>query len=591
MARRIIGTDTETFLGFAILITKPHAFCEPQSFEDCIEFLMQDRELACWNADYDCQAVLKWLPAPVRDRLSLLGEVRYKEYRIKYVPHKFMRVWFHSYNGAKERLLFTIYDMRQFYACSLAKAAEKLGVQRKGDIPKSWYTQMWAKLKDPKTRPKVLAYALGDAQTLQQIIDRTAESFAAAGLAFERPFSNASFAERYFRKNFTYRRNKDAEKYARRAYHGGRIECLKAGYFPRAFHYDIHSAYPSAIATLVKPDGDWHYEKNPKEIRPDAIYAFIDCEFVIPRSYHVGPIPIRRRSGAIFYPTGRLRKTVTLTEFRYMERRGIPIRIFSAWVHIWPSWTYPFGEIAEIYKRRKQDAKADYALKIVMNSVYGKMAQILESRIRTNKVDHRAEIFDDRVWRKREKWKEHTSFVYASEITARIRIKLLEDIPPETVISYSTDGVFTTCEVSIPTGSGLGEWSNVEEVRNLVVVGSGVYCYEYEDKNPKSPTFGQWIPEVKFRGFSPGIDLRAMLTRAGRRHFIGLKVLRNTSLKQAKKGGKPSTMNVLERVTRYLDVNFDTKRNWPKKWSAKEITEQTFNSKPWAYYGIVKVRR
>jgi len=578
---RIIATDTETQSGLAILITKPWSFCEPRNWDECIDYLKVDKEMACWNADYDCQALMKHLPRPVRDRIALLGQATYGEYLIKYIPHKFMKVW-KEING-KTRAVFTIYDMRQFYNCSLARAAEKLGVLRKGDIPKSWYTQMRAKLVDPRTRPRVLNYALRDAQTLQQIIDKTVDSFTAAKLKFEKPYSNASFAERYFRKRFQYRRNYGAEKFARAAYHGGRIECLMTGFFKFAYYYDIHSAYPSIIANLIKPDGEWYYEENPKEIRPDCIYAFIDCKIHIPKSEHVGAIPVRRRSGAILYPVGKFRKTITLTEYKYLVGRGFTVRICRAWFHIWASGERPFSDISEIYTRRKNDPKADYALKIVMNSVYGKMAQILESRVRTNKVDMHAEIFDDRIWRKQQRWKDHTSFVYAAEITAQIRIKLLQDIPAEHVISYSTDGVFTTRPLKhLREGEGLGEWSPAKKVKNLIVVGSGVYTYyDLEDKKQV----------VRFRGFSPAIDLVAMLRRAGRRHSIGMKVLRNTSMRQSAKGGeRQNKMNVLEQVTRYMDVNFDNKRNWAERWNAGELTKRQYRSKPWTYYRPITLK-
>lgn len=575
---RIIATDTETHRGLAILITKPWSFCEPKHWDDCIEFLEHDKEMACWNADYDCQALMKHLPRAVRDRIALLGFAQYGEYLVKYIPHKFMKVWKETATG-KQRALFTIYDMRQFYNCALAKAAKKLGVQQKGEIPKSWYPLMRSKLNDPKTRDRVLNYALGDAQTLQQIIDRTVESFAAAGLKFDKPYSNASFAERYFRKKFRYKRHLKAEQFARAAYHGGRIECLKCGFFPEAFYYDIHSAYPSAIANLIKPDGEWFYETDPQDIRPDCVYAFLDCTVDIPKSSPVGPIPVRRRSGAILYPVGRFRKTITLTEYKYLVGRGWPVRIQRAWFHIWTGGDRPFSEINELYTKRKRDPKADYALKIVMNSVYGKMAQVIESRVRTNRVDMKSEIFDDRVWFKRERWKDHTSFVYAAEITARIRIKLLEDIPTDMVISYSTDGVFTTAPLKgLREGDGLGEWATCKRVENLIVVGSGVYTYYDPDPDEQKQV-------VRFRGFSPAIDLGGMLKQAGRRHFIGLKVMRNTSMRQSAKGGHAKNkMNVLEQVTRAMDVNFDNKRNWPERWNARALTERQFESKPWIYY-------
>jgi hypothetical protein len=216
-----------------------------------------------------------------------------------------------------------------------------------------------------------------------------------------------------------------------------------------------------------------------------------------------------------------------------------------------------------------------------MNAVYGKFAQMMETRVRTKKVDGRSEIFDGRVWRVKETWTDHTSFVYAAEITSQIRIKLIEDLPPEKVISYSTDGVFTTEPVTIATGPGLGEWSEVEKVRDLIVVGSGVYTLTNEE--------GERI--VKFRGFSPQIDLRKMLEKAGRRHSIGMAVLRNTSLRVAAKRQTSKAMNVLMDETRYMDVNFDQKRFWSERWNARDLTCKQFDSMPWVYYPPVKLRR
>jgi hypothetical protein len=582
----ITALDTETQDGYAILITKPWSFAEPSSFEECIEFIQQDRELACWNADYDVQAVCKWLPRDAQIKLGILNECFYKDYRLRYIPHKFCRVWQRSFATDQWKLLFTIYDLRQFYACSLKKAAIKLGVPQKDEIPKSWYRQMRKKLTDPRTRERVLKYAMQDAQTLQAIIRKTEESFNLAGLSFDHPFSNATFAERYFRSKFQYRRKFDVEKYAEKAYHGGRIECIKTGYFKKAYHYDIHSAYPSIIANLVKPDGEWIYEESPESIRGDAIYSFIDCELTIPRQTISAPIPYRRQNGSIFYPVGTFRKTITLSEYKYLASRQWVNRIFSAWSHIWPKWNYPFQEIADLYQKRKADPRVDYALKIVMNSVYGKLAQVIESWIRTNRVDVNSEIFDERVWRRKRTWKGHTSFVYASEITARTRIKLLEDIPPEVVICYATDGVFATEPVKLSTGNGLGEWSEVEEVRDLIVVGSGVYSYREAPFNTKGRTI------VKFRGFNPEMNLSGMLQKAGRRHFVSLNVLRNTSLKLAAKGKQwVDRMNVLEEHKRYLDVNFDRKRKWEKKWNARELTKKQFKSNPLIYWGKLRVKR
>ena len=113
----IIALDSETQDGFAILLTKPWSFAEPTSFEECIDFIKEDRELACWNADYDVQAVVKWLPKACQINLGILNECFYKDYRVRYIPHKFCRVWQRTFATDEWKLLFTCYDMRQFYAC------------------------------------------------------------------------------------------------------------------------------------------------------------------------------------------------------------------------------------------------------------------------------------------------------------------------------------------------------------------------------------------------------------------------------------------------------------------------------------------
>lgn len=571
--RRIVAMDTETQDGFAILVTTPWMYFEPRSWQDCIDYLsLKDlREMGCWNMDYDGQAIIKYLPRHVRERLAVWGMAQHGFHRIKYVPHKFMKVW--EDDGKREKLLFTIYDIKQFYNCSLAKAARKLGVQPKKDFPKSWYRCMKEKLSaaNPKTRKVVLEYALGDAQTTQQIIDRTAEAFKLAGLKFEKPYSNASFSERYFRKEMKYRRNSEVEKFAKRAYFGGRIECLRTGYFQKSYHYDIHSAYPSVIANLVKPDGIWTYEKGLTELYDDTQYAFIDCLVDIPRSEYVGPLAMRkRRNQGILYPTGKFRRVLTLCEFKYIERKGWVNKIYSCWYHRHATGKRPFQEVGELYERRRADPRVGYALKIIMNALYGKFAQVHTTNVKAYRISHRTGTVQNSFYRSVTEMKEYTSFVYASEITAQIRMKLLEDIDPSVVISYATDGVFTTEPVKIPQGPGLGQWSEVEEVSDLIVVGSGIYEYKDEENNKT----------VKFRGFNADLDLFDMLQKAGNRHTVSNRVTRNSSLKMSAMRKEHDSLNVLREVRRTLNVNFDSKRVWSKRWSARELTEQQFTSKP-----------
>jgi hypothetical protein len=579
----IVAFDTETDKGRAILITKPDRFVEPKSWADCIEFLEHDKEIAAYNMDYDIQACLTYLPFGVRDRLALLNDVTFlfegEEYRVRYIRHKFCRVWRWG------QLLFTAYDMAQFYNCSLERAAKKLGLPGKFDFPVAWYKQMQKRLDDPKTRQQVLDYALQDARLLQQIIDRTVEAFAKAGMKFERPFSNASFSQRVFSKALTRTGVRhDVDKLAQWAYFGGRIEVLKMGLFRKAYYYDIHSAYPSIIAGLVATDGKW--VNDCKYVRDDAVYAFVDASLHIPDAVQVGPLAYRLRNNRIVYPVGDYRRILTLAEYRYCEKRNYVKRIHSVVQHIWPKWKYPFQSVKDLYKQRQLNPEQSYAIKIVLNAVYGKTAQLLKQRLPSTFANNDTQWIDGQAFHHKKTTKRFTNFVYASEITSRIRMKLIEDIPADKVISYATDGVFTTEPIAgLDVGDGLGQWSEGEEVTNLIVIGSGVY--QYTDSKGDTVT--------KFRGFAlrnakgERVDLKTLLKGAGRKYSIPVQVVRNTSLRQAI--ARPRDLNVLKTIKRTMDLNFDTKRYWEGRRRASDLLKRNFESLPLVYYGKIKLKR
>lgn len=574
----IHAIDSETFKGRAILLTRPDSFTEPQNFHDCMDYFSACKENAAYNMDYDIQACLTYLPFKVRERLAWLNDATFyvddTEYRVRYVRHKFCRVWRGS------RPLFICYDMAQFYNCSLDKAASKLGIERKDAIPVAWYRNMQARLEDPITRPVVLNYGMKDARILQEIIDKTVEAFKSAGMKFERPFSNASFSQRVFSSALTRRGiQKDVERLAYKAYFGGRIECLRMGHFRKAYYYDIHSAYPSIIANLIATDGKW--VRKEKYVRDDAVYAFVDATLSIPPTVIAGPVAVRLRSNRIVYPVGSFRRILTLAEYRYCESKGFISKVHEAIQHIWPKRVYPFRKVRDLYLQRQLNPSQSYAIKIVLNAVYGKTAQMLKENLPATVINNNTQWIEGQPFRQKKVAKRFTNFVYASEITSRIRMKLLEDIPADKVISYATDGVFTTEPIEgLDIGDGLGQWSTPEEVTNLYVIGSGVY--QYTDSEGKIVT--------KFRGFNPrAFNLKDLLKKAKDRKTIPVRVTRNTSLRQSVE--RPHDLNVLETVKRDMNLNFDRKRFWSVRRTARDLLTKRFTSEALVYYGKLKLER
>jgi hypothetical protein len=574
----IHAIDSETFEGRAILLTRPDSWTEPKNFHECMDYFSLHKENAAYNMDYDVQACLTYLPFKVRERLAWLNDATFyvddTEYRVRYIRHKFCRVW------RSARPLFICYDMAQFYNCSLNMAAKKLGIEQKDSIPVVWYRNMKARLEDPKTREAVLNYGMKDARILQEIIDKTVDAFQVAGMKFERPFSNASFSQRVFMTALTRRGvSRDVDKLAHKAYFGGRIECLRMGHFKKAYYYDIHSAYPSIIASLVATDGKWI--RHEKYVRDDAVYAFVDCTLSIPVTVKVSPLAVRLQSNRIVYPSGTFRRVLTMAEFLYCERRGYVAKVHKVIQHIWPKWRYPFGKVRDLYLQRQLNPSQSYAIKIVLNAVYGKTAQMLNERLPTTIANSKTQWIEGQAFKQKKTSKRFTNFVYASEITSRIRMKLLEDIPSEDVISYATDGVFTVKPVvGLDIGDNLGQWSKSEEVTDLYVIGSGVY--QYTDSEGKVVT--------KFRGFNPrDFNLVDLLKKAKERKTIPIRVVRNTSLRQSVE--KPHDLNILKTVKRDMNLNFDTKRYWPVRRTARDLLTKQFESEALVYYGSLKLQR
>src|SRR5262249_23367931 len=151
----------------------------------------------------------------------------------------------------------------------------------------------------------------------------------------------------------------------------------------------------------------------------------------------------------------------------------------------------------------------------------------------------------------------HTNFFMAAEITARTRWRLIGDLDPRDVISYATDGVFMRRKPEgLDFGSDLGQWSEPEEVRDLVVVGSGVYT----DRRQNGSV------ETKFRGFSSGLDLYALLDTPS--YVVPVSLERNQKLGDTVRTGRWDLFNVIRKEQRELNVNFDQKRKWERSWTA-----------------------
>jgi hypothetical protein len=228
------------------------------------------------------------------------------------------------------------------------------------------------------------------------------------------------------------------------SYYGGRFENAMHGIVPgQMFNYDINSAYPYAIATMpCLLHGQWTKgEGSPPKLEEGSLR--LAKVRAIGRSKFLGGLPFRDRNGSVSFPqqlTGwyweheivAAKQAKLITYVTYLE-----------WVDYRPcGCPPPMATVSEAYQERLSVGKNTphgKALKLVINSLYGKYAQSIGLPT-------------------------YACSLYASFITSRCRTQILEAIAThpvgaKAVAKIATDGVyFTSQHPTLPITKELGDW-------------------------------------------------------------------------------------------------------------------------------------
>lgn len=571
-----IGLDTETHRGAAVLVSTPSVdMLFPETFTDVIRWLhTQGESFVCWNANYDIRAILKLLPN--EDALRTLGLTTRLEWdglKIRYVPNKYMRVtWGHRHK-------VTIYDVQQFYGGSLDRAAKKhLG---EGKLELSDQLAAYLKsgllgnaLKDDKTREECREYCMIDAKRCEQLSELMRESVEAAGLQFDQPVSCAKLARMKWGGKLVGNAPWRLHKRYQDTFRGGRMEVTKRGYIPEVRAWDIHSAYPSVLVNLPAPL-DCEEVAKEKDLRPDAVYAAAYCYFRLPEGAPNYPVPVKGRSGLLWYPFGKFpawvdADTIRVTRdlFGYDSVEVLHIHQF-----IQVRESQPFAEMDAIYKQRKADPKANLALKLVLNSTYGLLAEKLGEY---KPAKGRAILLDDvymngQFYRRKDRPGPGANPIVAAKITGMTRARLLRETWDCNVISFATDGVIMEGDhkPSGPIDDKLGSWGD-DGQGDCLIVGSGVYAFrdhgeelwDFHDKTEWDVPGMEW--HTKSRGFAYLRNLPEILQQNKMRSVIPMPELRAKTLREFARN--PNTriedMNYLKDSRKFLNLDFDEKRYW-----------------------------
>jgi hypothetical protein len=238
----------------------------------------------------------------------------------------------------------------------------------------------------------------------------------------------------------------------REAYRGGRTEAFRIGDVGKVDVHDVCSSYPASMADA--PDRDFLLR-----VRMD-----------VPRKTKIPPVHDAHRLDTLLFPTG------TVETWGYessLATMGLPMRVLErhpvdlSWVHALAPSVKAWYE-----RRRTTDPAESYALKITLNSLYGRLALRPEREIvRYETAEPSGEctwykLSDGRflVFRHVEAKNHKANYPLAAYVTDKARFRLwrgmreVEDAGG-TVYYCDTDSIMGSPGTAPrDLGDGLGQW-------------------------------------------------------------------------------------------------------------------------------------
>jgi len=460
--------------------------------------------------NYDVNMMCKDLPVELLSaRIRKAKRTRWKQYTILYMPNKRFQI-----TDRYKHVTFTVSDIFTFFGCSFVEACNqyigpddsRLVEVRQGKALRQEF--LWEEM-DSLIEPYMsLELDLG-----VELIGRLRTYLISADI-FPRGWHGpgavaAALIRKHHIKDAMQRPQREVIECSRRAYFGGRFEQMKTGYYNGdIWQYDIRSAYPYALTQC--PDlsrGTWTLRPeatdNGSQFKMYALrYKDLDSG---PTSWH--PLPLRSSRQTIHYQ-GWVHGIYWGPEAEIVLN-AFPDKVEIASVlEFDDDGTRPFEFINDMYAQRalwkSQGNPAQLALKLGMNSLYGKLAQ----RVGWNEVTRSAPPSHQLEW--------------AGYCTSVCRAMMLELMlqSPDTVVAVETDGLFSSAPLQVNEGKGLGQ-IDADEWDGIVYIQSGVYFKRSGHRWTTSKTrgFGKNTLAVT-DALEHAIGLESMSTHQNR--FVGM---------------------------------------------------------------------
>lgn len=434
--------------------------------KECLDFLSQRFNHPAYRVffsfGYDVNHIIADLDDD--DVLELLAGrmVRYEGHTIHYTPGKIFRVDGYNY-----------YDIFSFFSTSFLNVVRLMlgseyvtaslieGKSARGSF-ETWDLE------------KIAAYNQEELDLIVMICDKLKLALENIGVKLTQWYGPGCIAKYWFREH----QISPVEKHTRgtltalnSAYYGGRFENPVLGKVSRVYQYDLHSAYPSVMVDMPN-FRSWKHVKRGDFIDDPYSIWYISFDLRANQQHEIGkgkvhtfmPLPVRTSDGRVCFPmVGKgwywYSEVKVMLDF-FPEAKVIYHEGYVAKVE-----GSPFAWIKQLYDYRRvlkaNNDLSQYAIKVGLNSLYGKTAQRVGS----------APYF---------------SLAWAGYITAGTRAKLARagyENGSQHVLGFATDSIISDAPMpKIKCSEELGDWEE-QRYDYAIFFQSGVYRLIKDKKN------------------------------------------------------------------------------------------------------------
>lgn len=425
----------------------------------CLEYLLSAPRPSiqvCFGLGYDVNNWLRDLPRPTLQQLWRTQTAYWNDYRIEWVP----KCWFSvkSIDGRYAK----VFEVFGFFQTSFVRALEQWKIGAPAEIARMKAQRGTFRRSEIES---VSRYCAGECELLAELMTQLRTACGEAGFMPSSWHGAGAAAAALLKRHDVgahHRHDLDvasdhvAQTYVQGAYFGGRVELLAQGVHLNVAAADLKSAYPAAMRELPSLRGARLVKR--KRFNPTRFGVWRVRWAIDPGAGVVlAPFPVRVNQ-SIFYPLAG-EGVYHTAEVAAALQLGYPVEVDYGYVLQGRALTErPFAWVAKTYRERQRFVRegraAEKAVKLALNSTYGKLAQG-PSRFTPRPA--------------------FQSYLWAGAITAATRARvLLAAAAARDPIMLATDGIFARSFGALGPSRGLGNWER-EEVDLLFAAQAGVY--------------------------------------------------------------------------------------------------------------------